>query len=72
MSQVAHCFDGSATICPGENLFRAEVLRFNTPCRASTYPLLKRSASENLVPKQEDEMEKESTESGTARQLDHG
>lgn len=64
MSKITYRFYGSATACPGENLFRAEILGFNKSSKAFAYSLLERSASENLVPKQKDEMEKESAESG--------
>lgn len=64
MSKTARHFYGFAAACPGENLFRAEILGFNKSSKTFAYPLLKRSASENLVPKQKEEMEKGSAENG--------
>ena len=62
MSKIAHSFHGPSVTCPRENVCRAEVFRLHIPRKVITNPGLKRSASEDLVPEQEDEVEKDGSE----------
>ena len=63
MPQIAHGFHGLTATSLGEDLLRTEVSGFNKPGEAITHFGFERGASENLVPEQENEMEKESEQS---------
>lgn len=59
MPQVAHSLHGLTAESLGENFLGAKVSRLVKSRQVVAYSGAERSASENLVPKQTNEMEKE-------------
>ena len=60
MQKIAHGLHGLTAASLGENFLETEVSRLDKSRQTVAYSGVERSASENLVPEQANEMEKES------------
>jgi len=67
MPKIAHGLHGLTVTGLGENFLRTEVFRLNKSSQVVPYFGLERSASENLVPEQANEVEKEGVQNGKTR-----